>query len=279
MGLYGNVVPTTVKNFKALADHTYDFDGDGDGDGYRNSQFHRVIKDFMIQGGDFTKGDGTGGRSIYGAAFADEAAGLALEHNKPGLLSMANSGPDTNGAQFFITTVPTPHLNGKHVVFGEVTSGMDVVRMIETLDGTPPTRTVTIKNSGIVSATAPPTMPPTVPPTVPPTMPPTVPPTAAPVSSVTVAQAPGCLHTKATGYAVGGVDVTCAQLQPYCDNDTHGDRIATTCPGLCDMKMSWFQQQTGQLYTCAMFAPLCKDATYGQMVSSACAQTCGGACV
>lgn len=141
IALFGNTVPKTVANFVGLANHE-------NGYGYKNSPFHRIIPQFMIQGGDFTLRNGRGGKSIYGEKFADE--NFKLKHMGQGWVSMANAGPDTNGSQFFITTVKTSWLDGKHVVFGKVIKGMDVVKKMENTETvkSKPVKAVIVKDCG-----------------------------------------------------------------------------------------------------------------------------------
>ncbi|XP_051158294.1 peptidyl-prolyl cis-trans isomerase 6 [Leptopilina boulardi] len=150
IGLFGELAPKTVKNFITLATTGID------GKSYTGSQFHRVIKKFMIQGGDLVNGDGTGSISIYGKQFNDET--FEVKHNAPGFISMANSGKNSNGCQFFITTIGTPWLDGQHTAFGKIVDGVDIIFRIEqtkTDSRDRPINPVIILESGVIPLSSP----------------------------------------------------------------------------------------------------------------------------
>ncbi|KAL8433218.1 hypothetical protein ACSSS7_004003 [Eimeria intestinalis] len=151
MELFADKTPKTAENFRCLCTGEKGTGRSGKPLHYKGSTFHRIIPQFMLQGGDFTRGNGTGGESIYGEKFADE--NFMLRHDKPFLLSMANAGPNTNGSQFFITTVVCDWLDGKHCVFGQVTEGQDVVKAIEQVGTSSgkPKQEVTIVDCGQLS--------------------------------------------------------------------------------------------------------------------------------
>lgn len=151
--LFDDTVPVTARSFRELCRGSSGRSPEGKPLTYKGCPFHRIIPDFMVQGGDITRGNGTGGCSLYGYRFRDESfTGKAGKHKAPGILSMANAGPNTNGSQFFICTVACPWLDGKHVVFGQVSKGYDCVKKIETF-GSPhgtPTKKVVISDCGVL---------------------------------------------------------------------------------------------------------------------------------
>lgn len=148
--LYSNIVPKTCENFRVLCSGERGYTNNGTKISYKNSIFHRIIPNFMIQGGDIPNGDGTGKLSIYGDSFNDES--FEVLHDQVGVVSMANSGPDTNGCQFFITTSPQPQLDGKHVAFGQIIAGIEIINEINELgsnDGTPLVK-ISVSDCGLI---------------------------------------------------------------------------------------------------------------------------------
>ena len=151
LGLYGDIAPYTALNFKGIATGKFTSKATGAALSYKGSEIYRVVPDFIIIGGDITRGDGTGNESIYGKEFEDET--FKVKHDRPGILSMYNKGPNTNGSQFIITMAPIPWIDGKNVAFGEVIEGMEVLRVVESL-GTKtgkPKKSIRVKECGLVS--------------------------------------------------------------------------------------------------------------------------------
>lgn len=151
LGLYGDIAPDTALNFKGIATGKFTSKTTGAVLSYKGSEIYKVVPDFFIIGGDIIRGDGTGNESIYGKDFKDET--FKVKHDRPGILSMYNTGPNTNGSQFIITLAPLPWLDGKNVAFGEVIEGMEVIRVIESL-GTKtgkPKKSIRVKDCGLVS--------------------------------------------------------------------------------------------------------------------------------
>lgn len=263
LGLFGLRAPLTVANFIGLCTQKFGY-------GYPGSKFHRIIDQFMIQGGDFTNGDGTGGHSIYGNKFDDEYPGLTLAFSQPGLLAMANSGPNTNGGQFFITTVATPWLDGKHVIFGRVTAGLELVDTLQKIQGTPPPLPVVITKSGLVSTSLP-TLAPT---------------SRAPSPAPFVFTGP-CQDSPSTSFidSFTGESLPCSRLLSYCGDAAFGSQLIRECPLTCgacrgstclDRARSGYSKDLGgKELDCSELKDYCDHASYSISIKAACPRTCG----